>query len=254
MLLISERLLPDWVPFHPWRWWVQTRSVYLPTSYLYVNKCQMPLNSLLEAIREEIYIQPYSSIRFREHGNTVAAPDMKVPPSMILKLANPILRIWDAYLRPDWLHRKVNQTIRDLMQREDDNTSYNNLASVNQALQLTAVYFADGNDSEGVAKHREKLPVYVWQGPEGMTVSGTDGVQVWDTAFSVLAVVEAGLAQDVRFRPAMAKALEYLDISQLRDNLSDPYREQRKGGWTFSTKGNGFKVSDCSAESMSVHF
>lgn len=66
----------------------------------------------------------------------------------------------------------------------------------------------------------------------------------------MLAVVEAGLAQDVRFRPAMAKALKYLDISQLRDDLLDPYREQRKGGWAFSTKGNGFKVSDCSAESM----
>ena len=129
--------------------------------------------------REEIYTHPYSKIRFRQHSNTVAAADLKLPPSMILNLANPILRIWDAYLRPECLHSKVNQTIRDLMQREDENTSYNNLASVNQALQLTAVYFADGEDSEGVAKHRDKLQIYVWQGAEGMTVSGTDGVQVW---------------------------------------------------------------------------
>ena len=42
----------------------------------------------------------------------------------------------------------------------------------------------------------------------------------------------------------------FLDVSQLRDNLSDPYRQPRKGGWPFSTKENGYIVSDCAAESM----
>ncbi len=83
-----------------------------------------------------------------------------------------------------------------------------------------------------------------------MTSCGTNGAQVWDTAFTVLAVAEAGLAQDPRFKGAMIKALGFLDISQLGDDLSDPYRQQRKGGWPFSTKENGYIVSDCAAESM----
>lgn len=83
-----------------------------------------------------------------------------------------------------------------------------------------------------------------------MTSCGTNGVQVWDTAFTVLAVVEAGLANDERFKLAMTRALDFLDVSQIRDNLTDSYRQQRKGGWPFSTKENGYIVSDCAAESM----
>ena len=153
-------------------------------------------------------------------------------------------------MRPSWLHRKSNDAIRDLILREDENTNFNDLAPVNKAFQMTVVYFSDGKDSISLAKHREKLPTYLWQSGEGMTCSGTNGAQVWDTAFTVLAVVQAGLARDDRFKSAMNKALEFLDLSQLRDNLSDPYRQQRKGGWPFSTKDNGYIVSDCAAESM----
>ena len=245
-----RRLLPDWVPFHPWRWWIQCRVVYLPTSYLYANKCKMPLNTLLEELREEIYVQPFSSINFANHQNSVAPTDIKRPKSTILKVMDPVLACWETYVRPSWLHRKSNDAIRALIMREDENTNFNDLAPVNKAFQMTVVYFSDGKDSISLAKHREKLPTYLWQSGEGMTCSGTNGAQVWDTAFTVLAVVQAGLARDDRFKSAMNKALEFLDLSQLRDNLSDPYRQQRKGGWPFSTKDNGYIVSDCAAESM----
>ena len=133
------RLLPNWVPFHPWRWWVHCRMVYIPTSFLYSNKCRMPMNPLLRELRNELYILPFSSINFRQHRNTVAATDIKRPPSRIVRLMNPLLRTWEAYLRPLRLHRLANSTVQDLIPREDDNTSYNDLASVNKALQIVAV-------------------------------------------------------------------------------------------------------------------
>ena len=246
----KQRLLPEWLPFHPWRWWVQTRSVYLPVSYLYVNKCQMPLNPLLQAIRDEIYVQPYSTIAFSKHCNTVAACDLKLPPSTIRNMANPILSIWDSYLRPEWLRRRVNGVLRALISREDENTSYVDLASVNQFLIMVAIYFHEGEGSPSLAKHREKFSTFLWQGPDGMQVAATDGVQIWDTAFSVIAVAEAGIARVDRFKTTMEKALGYLNTSQIRENLEDPYRQPRKGGWAFSTKENGFMVSDCSGEAM----
>jgi lanosterol synthase len=115
---------------------------------------------------------------------------------------------------------------------------------------MAVVYFADGEQSVSLAKPRETLSTYLWIDGNGMTCSWTNGVQVWDTAFTVLAVVEAGLAWDPKFSEAMTKALQFLDLSQLREDLSDPYRQKRKGGWPFSTKDNGCIVSDCSAESM----
>lgn len=210
----------------------------------------MPLNSLLEDLRKEIYVQPFSSIKFANHRNRVAPTDIKRPKSSILKAMDPVLVFWETYLKPSWLHSNSTDVVRGLIQREDENTNYNDLAPVSKAFQMTAVYFSDGEDSISLAKHREKLPTYLWQSEEGMTCSGTNGAQVWDTAFTVLAVVQAGLAKDERFKPSMIKALEFLDVSQLRNNLSDPYRQQRKGGWPFSTKDNGYIVSDCAAEAM----
>lgn len=95
---------------------------------------------------------------------------------------------------------------------------------------MTIAYFSDGEDNISLAMHREKLSSYVWQSEEGMTCSGTNGAQVRDTAFTVLAVAQAGLAHDDYFKSSITKTLEFLDISQLRENLSDPYRQKRKWG------------------------
>ena len=71
------------------------------------------------------------------------------------------------------------------------NTNYNDLAPVKIAFQMTVVCFSDGEDNISLAIHREKLPSYMWQSEEGMTCSGTNGTQVRDTAFTVLAVPQA---------------------------------------------------------------
>ena len=64
---------------------------------------------------------------------------------------------------------------------------------------MVAIHFSDGDVGDSLAKHRETLPTYPWQSDDGMTSRGTDGVQVWDTALTILAVHEAGLVQDPRF-------------------------------------------------------
>ena len=208
------------------------------------------MNHFLEELRQEIFVQPFNVIDFAQHRNTIAPTDIKRPKSLILSILNPMLRAWEAYAEPLWLYRRANKTVQHLMQREHDNTSYTTLATPGKLLQMTAIYFSEGEGSASLARHRETLHTIVWQSSEGMEASGTNGVQVWDTALTVLAVTEAGLAKDHRFEEAMKRALDFLDASQLRDNLSDPYRQQRKGGWPFSTKECGYIVADCSAESM----
>lgn len=245
-----SRLLPDWVPIHPWRWWVQCRVVYLPTSYLYANKCKMPLNTLLEELRREIYVQMYSSINFANHCNTVAETDMKRAPNSFVQIMNSALRFWETYLRSTWIHTKANASILALVRREDENTSYNDLAPVNKALHMVVAYFAHGKHSSTLARHEEKVPTYFWQSANGLTSGGTNGAQLWDTAFSVIAAAEAGLVKRSEFRESMERALLFLDNSQFRDDLADPYRQRRKGGWPFSTKDNSYIVSDCAAEGM----
>jgi len=115
---------------------------------------------------------------------------------------------------------------------------------------MVTAWFKDGPNSERLRLHREKVDVYLWMGPNGMTSNGTNGAQVWDTAFSVQAAVEAGLSDDPNISSNLHKAHEFLEKSQLRENLNDSFRQPRKGGWPFSTKSNGYIVSDCAAESL----
>ncbi len=210
----------------------------------------MPLNPLLKELREELYVLPYSSIDFAANNNTVATPDLKRPYTRLVRAMSTVMRAWEIYLRPSWLHNQANAAVRDLIRREDENTSYNDLAPVNKAFHTIVVHFADGGDRTAVHRHWAKLTTYLWQSGDGMTSGGTNGVQLWDTAFAVIAVAEAGLARTPEFKDTMQKALEFLEFSQFQEDLKDPYRQKRKGGWPFSTKDNGYIVSDCAAEGM----
>jgi lanosterol synthase len=190
----------------------------------------MPLNPLLKELREEIYVMPYSSIDFAANSSTVAPTDLKRPYTPLVRFMSNVMRAWEKYLRPSRVHDQANAAIRDLVRREDENTSYNDLAPVNKAFHAVVVHFADGEDRTAVHRHWGKLTTYLWQSGDGMTSGGTNGVQVWDTAFTVIAVAEAGLARNPEFKDTMHKALEFLELSQFTDDLEDPYRQKRKGG------------------------
>lgn len=45
-------LLPEWVPAHPWRWWIHTRNVYIPMSYISGKGFQAELDPLLRSLRQ----------------------------------------------------------------------------------------------------------------------------------------------------------------------------------------------------------
>lgn len=56
----TSRLLPDWVFFHPHRWWIHTRNVYIPMGYLYGVRFKMEETDLVLALREVSLIAPHS--------------------------------------------------------------------------------------------------------------------------------------------------------------------------------------------------
>jgi hypothetical protein len=45
-------VLPEWLPFHPHRWWIHCRMVYLPMSYLYGIRFQAKEADLILSLRE----------------------------------------------------------------------------------------------------------------------------------------------------------------------------------------------------------
>ena len=46
------RVLPEWLPFHPRKWWMHCRMVYLPMGYLYGTRFQAKETDLILSLRE----------------------------------------------------------------------------------------------------------------------------------------------------------------------------------------------------------
>ena len=230
------------------------RQVFLPMSFIYSKRFSYPLTPLTRQIREEIYVQPYSSIDFASHRNSISSADNYHPKTAILNIINwALVNIWDPYIRPSFLKRSAEVWSFDLIQREDENTDFANLGPVNSPMNFLACYIHDGPDSHSVQRHRDRMHDFLWMTSEGMLMNGTNGVQTWDTSFLIQAVYEAGIATDPQWRPMLTKALEFLDDQQIRENCREQdicYRQQRKGAWAFSTREQGYTVSDCTSEAM----
>ena len=119
---------------------------------------------------------------------------------------------------------------------EDENTSYQTLAPVNKMFNLVARFHREGASSEAWKQHEIKRHDFMWLGPEGMRICGTNGSQLWDIAFITQACVETGLAELEENKESMKKALEWLDEGQMLDNpkhFKEAYRMATKGAWGF---------------------
>ena len=230
------------------------RQVFLPMSFIASKKFSYPLTPLTRQLREELYVQPYSSILFSSHRNSISAKDNYHPKSAFLSTINwALVHVWYPYIRPSFLVERAEDWAFDLISREDENTDFANLGPVNAPMNLLACYIHDGPESYSVKRHRDAMYDFLWMKNEGMMMNGTNGVQTWDTSFLVQAVVEAGMAEDPKWRPMLRKALEFLEDQQIREDCREQdvcYRQRRKGAWAFSTRQQGYTVSDCTSEAM----
>ncbi|KAI0123345.1 terpenoid cyclases/protein prenyltransferase alpha-alpha toroid [Xylariales sp. AK1849] len=247
-------LLPDWVPIAPWRWWIHIRQVFLSMSYIYSKQWTCEETDLVRALRQELFVEAWDEIDWAGNRNSIADIDNYHPKSWLLNTANwLIVNIWNPYFRTKGLADKAEAWVSKLIDMEDANTDFADLAPVNAPMNTVVCYIRDGPGAYTVRRHIERLEDALWVKDEGMLCNGTNGVQNWDTAFAIQSVTEAGLAEDPRWRPMLTKALEFLDNQQIRENCKDQdicYRQQRKGAWAFSNKVQGYAVSDCVSEAL----
>ena len=253
-VLMYPRLLPDWVPFAPWRWWIHMRQVFLPMSYIYSRKWSFAPMKLTLQLRNELYTQSYQSINFLSHRNSIASTDNYHPKTFLLNTINwALVNVWNPYIRWQGLASRAEEWTWDLIRREDENTDYSNLGPVNAPMNLLASYIREGPDAYSVRRHQERMKDFLWVKNEGMLMNGTNGVQTWDTSFLIQAAVECGFAENPRWKKMLTAALEFLEDQQIREDCREQevcYRQRRKGAWAFSTKAQGYTVSDCTSEAL----
>ncbi|KAI1263532.1 terpenoid cyclases/protein prenyltransferase alpha-alpha toroid [Xylariaceae sp. FL1019] len=246
-------LLPDWAPFAPWRWWIHIRQVFLPMGYLFDQKWSCEETDIIRGLREELFPEKWETINWAANRNSICPIDNYHPKSWLLNTANwALVNVW-PYFRPNFVRKRAIDWTNKLIDMEDANTDYADLAPVNAALNTIVCYVRDGPDAYSFKRHIERLEDAMWVNAEGMFCNGTNGVQCWDTSFLIQAVMDAGLEQDPRWRPMLIKALTFLEQQQIRENCIDQakcYRQQRKGAWAFSNRDQGYAVCDCVSEAL----
>ncbi|VDC00966.1 unnamed protein product [Peniophora sp. CBMAI 1063] len=246
-------LLPYWLPVHPGRWWVHCRIVFIPMSYLYGVRFTAPEDPLILSLREELYVQPYASIDWPAQRNNFYHVDLYYPHSKLMDLINLFLGAYESNCPFPPLKRAALARAYELVVMEDENTGYQTIGPVSKMMNLVARVHAEGRESDAFKIHEKKRADFLWLGAEGLMMCGTNGSQLWDIGFATQALVETGLAELPENRDSLVKALEWLDQCQIRENpkhYESNFRHRSKGAWPFSTREQGFTVSDCTGEGL----
>ena len=201
---------------------------------------------------QELYTQDYYSIEWAGQGNNVCKVDLFAPHSAIFDWFNVVLVQYEKCSLPS-LRCAALDRVYKLIKMEDENTDYQGIGAVNKMMNLIVRWHVDGPDSEAFGRHRRRCPDFLWLGKEGLMVTGTNGSQLWDTAFISQAIVETGLAAEEVNRESCIKALEWLDDAQIKGNslhFGKDYRHQSKGAWSFSTRSQSYTAGDSVGEGL----
>ncbi|GAA5954594.1 hypothetical protein JCM3765_003825 [Sporobolomyces pararoseus] len=245
-------LLPESLPIHPWRWWIHTRNVYIPMGYLSGKQFQAPVDETILSLREELYTQPYDSIDWPSLRNKVSEADLYSPHSKFANVCFYALDLYDRFA-PEWLREKALKKAYSLVKMEDENTSYQTIGPVSKAMNMVCCWLQEGPDSIGFKRHVSKIRDFMWMTKDGMLMTGTNGSQLWDAAFIAQALHASSLSELPQNRESSLKLLQWLEDCQILENpkwFKPAFRHETKGAWPFSTKEQGYTVSDCTAEGL----
>ncbi|WWD18426.1 hypothetical protein CI109_102876 [Kwoniella shandongensis] len=237
-------LLPDWVPFAPWRWWIHVRQVFTSLSFLYGIRFVGPFTPLVWSLRNRTNVNPI---------------DVYSGHHPVLDIAHQFLAVYEklphiplvSSILP--LRQVANDRAYQLLSYEDENTGYQTIGPVTKAFNMVARYAREGADSEAFKAHLSRVDDFLWLSKEGLMMMGTNGSQLWDTAFIAQAAVETGLANEKGNEESVNGMLDWLDKAQMRENpkwYNEGYRHRTKGAWPFSTPEQNYTVSDCTAEGL----
>ncbi|TVU33478.1 hypothetical protein EJB05_25299, partial [Eragrostis curvula] len=237
-------LAPQFLPFHPGKFWCLTRMVYLPMAYLYGKRFVGPVTPTILALREEIYDTAYEKIDWSEARNACAKEDLLCPRT---RYVEPMLSSWPV----NKLRERALGNLMEHIHYEDENTQYICICSVNKALNMVCCWAEDPN-SDAFKRHLARIPDFLWISEDGMKAQVYDGCQSWETAF----IIQAYCATDLvhKYGPTLQRAYEFMKHSQvLKNHPGDQvywHRHRSKGSWTLSSADNGWAVSDTTGEAL----
>ncbi|XP_077246240.1 cycloartenol synthase-like isoform X1 [Tasmannia lanceolata] len=247
-------LLPNFLPIHPGKMWCHTRLLYLPMSYIYGKRFVGPITKTVLSLRKELYTRPYNEIDWNKARTSCAKEDIYYPHPLIQDILWVCLHKVGETVLTQWPFTKMREKALAIVMKhihyDEVNTQYVCISPLTKVLNMLCCWVEDPN-SEAFKFHIPRIYDYLWVAEDGMKMQGNNGSQLWDTAFSVRAILSTGLVDE--YGSILKKAHEFIKNSQVPANCPDLslyHRHISKGAWTFSTADNGWQVSDCTAEGL----
>ncbi|MBI5501221.1 MAG: 2,3-oxidosqualene cyclase [Deltaproteobacteria bacterium] len=242
-------LLPEWLPIHPKHFYCHTRLIYLALGVLYARRFAMPEDELVRALRTELYPGGWDAVRFREHRSTVAAGDVYVEPTSLLRTAYGALGLIERTL-PKRVRRVAVERLVEEIRYEQSTTGQHGISPVSGLLDAVALHAVEPS-SPDVDLALEGMRTWRWQDEgEGLRLAGAQS-HTWDTSFAIQALCAA--PEPDRFAEPVRKAAGALLSYRLTADPPDRERHWRslaRGGWCFTDGGHAWPVSDCAAEAL----
>jgi lanosterol synthase len=245
-------LFPKWLPVHPSRYWCHSRMVYLPMAYCYAHRIQVPENEFVLSLRQELFVDDFNDIDWPKQRNKVCAKDSYTVQSPVLKWMSFFTNTYEKF-HFSWARKKALAFILEYIHAEDLQTQHLDIGPVSQAINSMCIWHAYGKDSSQFKAHVERWYDYLWLAEDGMKMTGYNGSQFWDVAFTTRAILESDIGSV--FKPTIEKSYQFINQSQILQQHSTHeqyFRHPMIGSWPFSTAEQGWPVADCTAEGVSV--
>ncbi|XP_013417878.1 lanosterol synthase-like [Lingula anatina] len=245
-------LFPTWIPIHPSKLWCHCRQVYLPMAYCYGVRLSADEDDLIRELRKELYTESYESIQWSSQRDNVSSADLYTPHSWFLDLAYYFLDFYESHHNSSWRQASLHECYTHIC-ADDEFTKGISIGPISKVIQMLIRWYVDGPSSAAFKQHQDRVQDYLWLGLDGMKMTGTNGSQLWDTAFAVQAFMEAEAFEYRDFQNGLNHAHKFLKNTQIEENPPEYqkiYRHQNKGGFPFSTRDCGWIVTDCTAEGL----
>lgn len=247
-----SRILPTWLPIHPSKMWCHVRQVYLPMSYAFGHRIVAPVSPLIQQLREELYTQPYESIDWPAQRNHVAPVDLYAPHTRLLDALMVVVNLYERWHSSRLRAYALDEALRHI-RYDDENTKCISIGPISKVINMLCRWHADGPQSAVFQQHADRVLDYLWLAADGMKMQGTNGSQLWDTAFAAQAYLDAGAGEQPEFHDALRSMYSFLDLTQIKEPVAQHkrcYRQNNKGAFPFSTRDCGWIVADCTAEGL----
>ena len=241
--------IPRQVAIHPSNWYCHTRLIYMAMATIYATRYQVQVSPVITSLRDEIFPQGFTNVRFSKTRNRLRSEDLFAEPGTWVRIAYAAAKLFDRFHSKS-LRARCTQDLTERIKWELQTTSHTSISPVSGMLNIIAVWLSDPNDPD-FNQALTQLEGWIWEDDEqGTRVTGARSAS-WDTGFCLQALATTSAYGNVG--SALQCGADFLYQQQIDhgfDGFHEAYRNNPDGGWCFAGGWHGWPVTDCTAEAV----